>query len=52
MCSSDLSAIARALIKYNPELAHYYEMMIERMVELKAANLSKDWDGIHRAETK
>jgi len=46
------SAIARALIKYNPELAHYYEMMIERMVELKAANLSKDWDGIHRAETK
>jgi len=46
------SAIARALIKYNPELAHYYEMMIERMVELKAANLLKDWDGIHRAETK
>ena len=46
------SAIARALIKYNPELTHYYEMMIERITELKTANLPKDWDGIHRAETK
>ena len=46
------SAIARALIKYNPELAHYYEMMIERITELKTANLPKNWDGIHRAETK
>ena len=46
------SAIARALIKYNPELTHYYEMMLERIVELRVANLPIDWDGIHRAETK
>ena len=46
------SAIARALIKYNPELTHYYEMMLERIVELRVANLPTDWDGIHRAETK
>ena len=46
------SAIARALIKYNPELTHYYEMMLERIGELRVANLPTDWDGIHRAETK
>ena len=46
------STIAQALIKYNSELAHYYEMMIERITELKTANLPKNWDGIHRAETK
>jgi len=44
--------LAKSLINYNPDLAHYYEMMIERINELRNANLPKDWDGIHRAETK
>ena len=35
-----------------PELKDYYEMMKERIQELKLNSLSKDWDTIYRATSK
>ena len=43
---------ANELMKYNKELKKYYEMMIERIAELREQNLSKDWDGVYRATSK
>ena len=43
---------AKELIKYNKELKKYYEMMIERIGELREQNLDKDWDGVFRATSK
>jgi len=37
---------AKELMKYNKELKKYYEMMIERIGELREQNLDKDWDGV------
>ena len=45
-------ALAESLKKYNPELKKYYEMMIERINELRNSNLDKDWDGVYRATSK
>ena len=44
--------LAKSLITYNPELAHYYENMIERINELRNSNLPADWDGVFRATSK
>ena len=44
--------LAKSLITYNPELAHYYENMIERINELRNANLPADWGGVFRATSK
>jgi len=43
---------AKELMKYNKELKKYYEMMIERIGELREQNLDKDWDGVFRATSK
>jgi adenylate cyclase len=43
---------ANELMKYNKELKKYYEMMIERINELRTDNLPKDWDGVYRATSK
>lgn len=43
---------AKELVKYNKELKKYYEMMIERIAELREQNLDKDWDGVFRATSK
>ena len=45
-------ALSDALKKYNPELKKYYEMMQERIQELKQSNLPADWDGVYRATSK
>ena len=37
---------------FGGELEHYYDMMIERINELKTQNLPKDWDGVYRATSK
>jgi hypothetical protein len=39
-------------MKHNKELIHYYEMMIERIEELRKSNLPPDWDGVFRATSK
>ena len=48
----DAILLAESLMKYNTELKKYYEMMIERINELKEKNLSIDWDGVYRATSK
>jgi len=48
----DAIALSESLKKYNPELKKYYEMMQERIQELKQSNLPADWDGVYRATSK
>jgi adenylate cyclase len=43
---------ANELMKYNKELKKYYEMMIERIMELRDSNLDSSWDGVYRATSK
>jgi adenylate cyclase len=43
---------ANELIKYNKELKKYYEMMVERIGELREQNLGPTWDGVYRATSK
>lgn len=43
---------ADVLMKHNKELTDYYEMMIERIGELRKSNLPPDWDGVFRATSK
>jgi adenylate cyclase len=38
--------------KFDSKMDHYYELWIERIAEMKAANLPKDWDGVFRATSK
>ena len=38
--------------KFNGAMDHYYEIWIERCEKMKATELPKDWDGIHRSQTK
>jgi adenylate cyclase len=37
---------------FKGELNEYYEMMAERIAELREANLPSDWDGVYRATSK
>lgn len=43
---------ANELMTQNKELKKYYEMMIDRMEELRNSNLDKNWDGVFRATSK
>ena len=43
---------ANELMTQNKEMKKYYEMMIERMLQLCTQNLDKDWDGVYRATSK
>lgn len=43
---------AEVLMKHNKELIQYYEMMVERIEELRKSNLPPDWDGVFRATSK
>ena len=43
---------AEVLMKHNKDLIQYYEMMIERIGELRKSNLPPDWDGVFRATSK
>ena len=38
--------------EFDGKLDHYYEMMIERIGELREQNLPTDWDGVYRATSK
>ncbi len=37
---------------FNKGMDHYYELWLERIEEMKAANLPADWDGVFRATSK
>ena len=38
--------------KFNGQMDHYYELWLERIEEMRSANLSSDWDGVFRATSK
>ena len=38
--------------KFDGHMDHYYDLWIERISEMKAANLAADWDGVFRATSK
>ena len=50
--SSALHMIEQLQGEFDGKMDHYYEMMIERIGELREANLPTDWDGVYRATTK
>jgi adenylate cyclase len=37
---------------FDGQMDHYYDLWSERIEEMKAANLSADWDGVFRATSK
>ena len=37
---------------FNKGMDHYYELWLERIEEMRAANLPADWDGVFRATSK
>lgn len=43
---------AKELMYQNKEMKKYYEMMVERIMELRTQSLDKDWDGVYRATSK
>jgi adenylate cyclase len=38
--------------EFDSHMDHYYDIMIERIGELRESNLPTDWDGVYRATTK
>ncbi len=44
--------ILNILIKVNPVLEFYYNVMLERVADLKINDPGKDWDRVYRATSK
>ena len=38
--------------EFDSQMDHYYDIMIERIGDLRESNLPSDWDGVYRATTK
>ena len=38
--------------EFDLQMDHYYDIMIERIGDLRESNLPSDWDGVYRATTK
>jgi adenylate cyclase len=38
--------------EFDSHMDHYYDIMIERIGELRESNLPNDWDGVYRATSK
>ena len=38
--------------RFDGKMDHYYDLWLERIEEMKAANLAADWDGVFRATSK
>jgi adenylate cyclase len=38
--------------EFDGKMDHYYDLWLERIEEMKAANLAADWDGVFRATSK
>jgi adenylate cyclase len=49
---SALDLINQLMTEFDGQMKHYYEMMIDRIGELREIKLPVDWDGIHRATSK
>jgi adenylate cyclase len=50
--ASALHYIDKLKGEFDGKMDHYYEMMIERIGELREQNLPIDWDGVYRATSK
>jgi adenylate cyclase len=50
--TSALHYIDKLKGEFDGKMDHYYEMMIERIGELREQNLPIDWDGVYRATSK
>jgi adenylate cyclase len=50
--SSALNLLEKLKGEFDSNMDHYYDMMIERIGELREANLPNDWDGVYRATSK
>lgn len=50
--ASALKLIENLKNEFDGQMEHYYDMMIERIGELREANLPTDWDGVYRATSK
>jgi len=50
--TSALHYIDKLKGEFDGKMDHYYEMMIERIGELREQNLPTDWDGVYRATSK
>jgi len=50
--ASALHYIEKLKGEFDGKMDHYYEMMIERIGELREQNLPTDWDGVYRATSK
>ena len=50
--ASALYAIENLKGEFDGKMDQYYDMMIERIGELREANLPTDWDGVYRATSK
>ena len=37
---------------FNGQMDHYYDLWLERIEDMKNANLPSDWDGVFRATSK
>lgn len=49
---SALHMIEKLKGEFDGNMDAYYDMMIERIGELRESNLSNDWDGVYRATSK
>jgi adenylate cyclase len=50
--ASALHYIEKLKGEFDGKMDHYYEMMVERIGELREQNLPIDWDGVYRATSK
>jgi adenylate cyclase len=50
--ASALHYIEKLKGEFDGKMDHYYEMMVERIGELREQNLPTDWDGVYRATSK
>ena len=47
-----LLAVSQLRGQFNGYMDHYYDLWVERINEMRHANLTADWDGIFRATSK
>ena len=47
-----IELVNRLMPSFGSGMKHYYELWLERIEEMRNANLPKDWDGVFRATSK
>ena len=47
-----VTLVNRLMNSFGGGMTHYYELWLERIEEMRNANLPKDWDSVYRATSK